>query len=155
MPTSKRNNRILAFSPGKRCLGVCVMENGELVLAGVRTFRGNERETKAMDYVAELIRDVDPGFLVLEERSRVGDTFADRVYRGIERLGKELDVNVCVYSTERVKRSVCGNRKATRYEVACAVAECYGEQRRYLFAKGSEKEKYWRPMFGAVAMAMA
>ena len=154
MPKSKRNNRILAFSPGKRCVGVCVMQNGELMLAGVRTFRGTEKERKALGYVAELVRDVSPGFLVLEERSGVGDTFADKVYREIERLGKESDVKLRIYSAEQVKRSVCGNEKATRYEVACAVAECCGELSRYLFEKGSEKEKYWRPMFGAVAVAM-
>lgn len=130
------------------------MDNGVLTLAGVRTFRGTGKEEKALDCVAELIRDVSPGFLVLEERSRVGDTFADRAYREIGRLGEELDVKVRIYSTERVKRSVCGNEKATRYEVACAVAERHGELRRYLFGKGSEREKYWRPMFGAVALGM-
>ena len=135
-------------------MGVCVMENGELVLTGVRTFRGKEKERNALEYVADLIRDVSPGFWVLEERSRVGDTFTDRVYRGSERLGEESDVKVRVCSTERVKRSVCGNEKATRYEAACAVAERYGELRRYLFEKGSEREKYWRPMFGAVALPM-
>ena len=103
MPTSKRNNRILAFSPGKRCLGVCVTENGELMLTGVRTFRGEEKEEKALDCVAELIRDVSPGFLVLEERVGVGDTFADRVYRGIQGAGKELGVKVRICSAEQVK----------------------------------------------------
>ena len=130
------------------------MENGELVLAGVRTFRGKGKERKAREYVAELIRDVSPGFLVLEERRRVGDTFADRMYLGIQRLGKELDVKVRVSSVKQVKRSMCGNEKATRYEVACAVAERYEELSQYLFEKGSEREKYWRPMFGAVAVAM-
>ena len=154
MSTSKRNNRILAFSPGKRCLGVCVMENGVLMLSGVRTFRGKARERQALDYMADLIRDVSPGFLVLEERSRVGDTFADRAYREIERSGGESGMKMRFYSAERVKRSVCGNEKATRYEVVCVVAERCGELRKYLFEKGSEREKYWRPMFGAVAVAV-
>ena len=130
------------------------MQNGELMLAGVRTFRGTEKERKALGYVAELIRDVSPGFLVLEERVGVGDTFADRVYRGIQGAGKELGVKVRICSAEQVKRSLCGNEKATRYEVACVVAERYGELRGHLFEKGSEREKYWRPMFGAVAVAM-
>ena len=113
------------------------------------------REKKALECVAELIRDVSPGFLVLEERSRVGDTFADRVYRGVRRLGKEPSAQVRIHSAERVKRSLCGSEKATRYEVARVVAERCGELRRRLFEKGSEREKYWRSMFGAVAVAVA
>jgi hypothetical protein len=41
----------------------------EILIAGVKTFRGEGKARQARDYVAMLIRDVDPSVLVLEERT--------------------------------------------------------------------------------------
>lgn len=155
MPKAKRNRRILAISPGKRCLGACVMQDGELVLTGVRMFKGKGDVRRARDCVAELVRDVEPGVLVLGERIGIGNSFSDRLYQAIERLRGRSHAKLHVYPLERVKRFLCGDAKATRYDVICATAERYRELREYLFEKGSEREKYWRPMFGAVALAIA
>jgi hypothetical protein len=49
---------------------------------------------------------------------------------------------------------LCGDEGATWFLVEQAVAEQYGELKRYLCDKGSEQEKYWRGMFEATALGM-
>ncbi len=144
----------MALSPGKRCLGVCVMEDDVLILCGVRTFRGVGKERKASEYVTELIRDVQPRVLVMEKRTGNGESFAEKLYRDVLKIAKKQKIGSRMYSAEKVKQSLCGNEQATRYEVAQAVAEHHSELKQYQFDKGSEKEKYWRPMFLAVALAI-
>jgi hypothetical protein len=78
MPTKLHHNRILALHPAKRSLGVCVMEQRatrkrEILVAGVKTFRGEGKAKQARDYVAGLLRDVEPSVLVMEERYRAGE----------------------------------------------------------------------------------
>ncbi len=121
---------------------------------GVRTFRGKNKEKQASDCVAGLIRDIQPGVLVLEERTGNGKSFAERIYQNIGKMAEKLEIKLQIHSTGHVKRSLCGNKKATRYQVAQAVSERYCELKTYLFEKGSEKEKYWRPVFCAAALAL-
>ena len=59
-----------------------------------------------------------------------------------------------LHSATQIKRSLCGNERATWYQVEQIVAEQYDELERYLCDKDSEREKYWRGMFEAVALGM-
>ena len=59
-----------------------------------------------------------------------------------------------LYSAEHIKASLCGSERATWYQVEQAVAEEYGELKRYLCDRGSERRKYWRGMFEVVALGM-
>ena len=69
------------------------MQRREILVAGVKTFRGEGKTKQARDYVNKLIRDVEPSVLVMQERSgkheqrgshRARETFADKLYRSIE-----------------------------------------------------------------------
>jgi hypothetical protein len=96
-------------------------------------------------------RECRPG----EQRgSRAGNTFADKLYEFIGKAAKRSDVNLRLYSSKHIKRSLCGDERAIWYQVEQAVAEQYGELKGYLCDKNSEREKYWRGMFEAVAMGM-
>jgi hypothetical protein len=184
MPTRNPHNRILALHPAKRSLGICVMERRgtqrqEILVAGVKTFRGEGKAMQARDYVAGLLRDVEPSVLVMEERtgehggqgagerrgrgarrteerriSRPEETFADKLYEFIGKAAKGSNVKLRLYSSRHVKQSLCGDEQATWHQVSQAVAEQYGELRGCLCINGSEKEKYWRGMFEAVALGM-
>ena len=44
------------------------MGKREILVAGIKTFRGEGKAKQARDYVAGLLRDVDPSVLVMEER---------------------------------------------------------------------------------------
>jgi hypothetical protein len=99
----------------------------------------------------------------MEERSgkheqrgshRTGESFADKLYRSIENMAKKGNVQLHLRSARHIKRSLCGDERATWFQVEQAVAEQYGELKGYLCDKGSEREKYWRGMFQAVAMGM-
>jgi hypothetical protein len=45
------------------------MQRREILVAGVKTFRGEGKAEQTRDYVAQLIRDVEPSVLVMEERT--------------------------------------------------------------------------------------
>ena len=139
------------------------MRRREILVAGVKTFRGEGKAKQARDYVAQLIRDVEPSVLVLEERSgkheqrgshRTGETFADKLYRSTENMAQKQDGRLHLYSLRHIKRSLCGDERATWFQVEQVVAEQYGELKGYLCDKGTEREKYWRGMFSAVALGM-
>jgi hypothetical protein len=59
-----------------------------------------------------------------------------------------------LYSARHIKRSLCGHESATWYQVEQVIAEEYDELKGYLCDKDSEREKYWRGMFEAVALGM-
>ena len=139
------------------------MGKRDILVAGVKTFRGEEKAKQARDYVAGLLRDVEPSVLVMEERSgkhgqrgrhRAGERFADKLYRSIESMGKKRNVNLRLHSARQIKRSLCGDERATWLQMSQAVAEEYGELKGHLYSKGSEREEYWRGMFEAVALGM-
>jgi hypothetical protein len=135
----------------------------DILVAGVKTFRGEEKTKQARDYVAGLLRDVKPSVLVMEERSgkhgqrgshRAGDTFADRLYQSIQNMAKKRNARLRLYSARQIKRSLCGDERATWYQVEQVIAEEYGELKGCLCEKGTGQEKYWKGMFQAVAMGM-
>jgi hypothetical protein len=139
------------------------MRRREILVAGVKTFRGEGKAKQARDYVNELIRDVDPSVLVLEERSGkhgqrgshgAGESFADKLHRSIENMAKKRNVKLRLYPATQIKQSLCSDERATWYQIEQVVAEQYGELKGYLCDKGTEQEKYWRAMFKAVALGV-
>jgi hypothetical protein len=74
----------------------------EILVAGVKTFRGEGKAKQARDYVTGLLRDAERSVLVMEERTgkhgqrgshRTGESFADKLYRSIENMAKKPPLN--------------------------------------------------------------
>lgn len=158
-PPSTTKKRILAIDPGTRYLGMALLEGDALVYYGVKRIhhRGSphERLTEGKRVVAELIRDLDPDLLAYEKtfiaknrNTALLNVLADEIVSLAERQGLEV-VGV---APSTVKKRVTGNGRASKREVAEAVAAIYPELRAYLpNGKGSA---FRSNLFDAVAVAL-
>jgi hypothetical protein len=110
------------------------MGKREILVAGIKMLRGEEKTKQARDYVDQLLRDVEPSVLVMEERigehggreagehrgngtCKEGDTFSDKLYEFIGKAVKGSSVQLRLYSSTHIKRSLCGDQSATWYQV--------------------------------------
>jgi Holliday junction resolvasome RuvABC endonuclease subunit len=142
MSRSKAAGLVLAVHPAARGFGWALFE-GEMVPVGwgVASAKGN-KSAECMRRFEKLLNQYRPSALILEnfakETSRRGERIRTlaQTMRG---FANNRDMDVLVYSREEVGTSVCRNTKATRYAVACAVADRLPLLRREL----PRPRKYW------------
>ena len=154
--------RILGIDPGTRYIGFAFLDNDELVHHGVKTIRNKkspgEKSREGRRSVLRLINDFRPDVLVVEKtffannrNSVLLNVFTDE----IRALGKRKGLNVRSLAANSVRKLICGNGAASKDDVARVIASRYPELRPYLTSDRRWKERYYRNMFDAVALAVS
>src|ERR1051326_8969222 len=88
MPKSR--TRVLAIDPGKRAMGVALLENGRIIYHGVKTITSNgspqEKLWEGRKIILRLINDFSPDVMVVEKtffannrNSALLNVFADEI----------------------------------------------------------------------------
>lgn len=156
----KNEPTILALDPGLRDLGYAVLRGRRLITGGVlglRQVSRGERLADARRHVRGWVRIHRPSVVVVEKTYRhpvpwLNDLHRLTLYaRGLARRGH---LGFATYAPQRVRKTVLGNGKATKREVAVIVATRFPALRVYLTQDRRWKEIYWRNMFDAVALAL-
>jgi len=135
----RRWRRILAIDPGTRHMGMAVLEGDRLAYYGVKRIpaRGSphERLTEGKRIVEDMIRDFSPDVLAYEKtfiaKSRSGallNVLADEIVE----LATRWKLKTQGFAPSTIKKRIAGSGRASKREVAQAVAEIYPELRAYL-----------------------
>jgi crossover junction endodeoxyribonuclease RuvC len=156
-----KHTRILAIDPGTREMGVALLQDRELIYHGVKTIKKgltpHEKLKKGRKTVLRLITDFKPDVLVVENTFFVSNknaallnVFADE----IKTIGKRKGLRVVSFAPNTVKKSICGNGRASKAEVARVVISRFPELKVFLTQDRAWKERYHQNMFDAVALGM-
>lgn len=154
--------KILAIDPGTRELGMALLEDEQLIHHAVKRIRKGRspQETlgRGRKLVARFIRDFRPEVLVVEKtffaRNRnvaLLNVFTDE----IQALARRKGLRVVSFAPSTVKKYICGDGRASKTEVARAVAARFPELRVYLSQDRKWKTRFHANMFDAVALGMA
>jgi Holliday junction resolvasome RuvABC endonuclease subunit len=156
----KNEPTILALDPGLRDLGYAVLRGRRLITGGVLGLRQVSREERLADarrHIRSWVRTHRPSVVVVEKTYRhpvpwLNDLHRLTLYaRGLARRGH---LGFATYAPQRVRKTVLGNGKATKREVAAVVTAHFPSLRVYLTQDRKWKEIYWQNMFDAVALAL-
>src|SRR5438128_270449 len=131
---------ILGLDPGTRFLGAVVLRGRDLIAYGVHELRNGDRPYdvigqarrvvfKYIERHAPQVVAIEAPYLIATKRAAVLSTLAQELHA----RSKELGLRVGELSPEDVRRSVTGNPRARKIEVAeVLVAKGFGELRRLL-----------------------
>ena len=142
-------------------MGVTFLENGKLIYYGVKTFNNRRSPHEILNegrkIILRLIRDFKPNILLFEKAffadnrsAALLNTFVDE----IKAIGKRKNLNVLGYAPSTVKKAVCGYGRASKSEVARAIASKYPELTVFLSQDRAWKEEFHQNMFDAIASGM-
>ncbi len=157
-----KNKRILAIDPGTHYIGVAVLDGTKLAYYGVKTLSRQKSPhvilTEGRRVIRNLIDDFKPDILAVEKtffannrNSDLLNIFANEI--GV--IGRRKTLHVRVIAANTVRKTICGNGKATKRQVAEEVARRYPELSPYLSSDRRWKEKFNYNMFDAVALGVA
>jgi len=157
----KKHLRILAIDPGTRLMGVALLDNGQLVYHGVKIIKKgktpHENLKNARRIVARLIADLKPNLLVVEKvffANNRNSSLLKLLAEEIRLLARKRKLKLVGYAPSSVKKFICGNGWADKYQVARVVARRYPELSVYLTQDRAWKERFHQNMFDAVALGM-
>jgi Holliday junction resolvasome RuvABC endonuclease subunit len=166
---SSNQPTILGLDPGTRFMGVVVLREHKLLHYAVRELRNGGRIYdllgQARRVVFEYIERYSPQIVVIEKPYVIDSHRAATLSALVQELherSKELGLCVQQLSPEQVRRAVVGNPRATKWEVAAALAREFPELRKHVPSKPKNpalwlrsKERYWLHAFDALAQAKA
>jgi crossover junction endodeoxyribonuclease RuvC len=165
-----QQSTILGLDPGTRFLGAAVLRGHTLLAYGVHELKNGERPYdvigQARRVVFQYIEQYEPQIVAIEapyliatERGAVLTVLA----RELHERSKELGLDVVELSPEKVRQSVTGSERSTKYEVAQRLAGSeFPELAKLVPQKPkvpalwlTSRDRYWLHMFDAVSLAAA
>lgn len=156
----RRNQVILAIDPGTREFGYAILAGRRLLAHGAVSLRAHARGQR-LEAIRRRIRSLAtthaPSTIVVEKTYRHPVPWLD-LLDGITRCARAIArrrrLGFATYAPQAVRQTVVGNGKATKAEAAIAVAHRLPQLRIYLTQDRRWKERLWRNMFDAVALAL-
>ena len=151
---------ILALDPGLRDLGWAILRGRRLVAGGVlglRLLPKPNRLAEARRHVRGWVRTHRPAVIVLEKTYRHPLPWLDDLHRltlYARGLARRRHLGFATYAPQQVRKTVLGNGRGTKREVAAVVAARFPALRVYLTQDRKWKELYWLNLFDAVALAL-
>lgn len=161
MQENKITTPILAIHPGRRKMGVAVLEGDELLFWGVTGFR--EKEVRELldgikKRVQSLIQIYQPGMLAVERphATRLKASPAlEMIVERISAVAVDSSLYFCLYDALTIRRFLCGQERATRRQMIERIVTRYPHLARYAAPGVSRwQESYWQAMFAAVGVGM-
>jgi len=160
--TKKQHQRILAIDPGTRHIGIAVLQGSDLVYHGVlsmpyrRSPAAVRRNIRVL--LRQLLSDFRPTALAMEANAIGSSRAMSRLHVVVSearRVGLREHLEVVTRTANTLKKLVTGNGRASKEEVARAVARRYPELKAYLRQTAQWRARYHWNMFDAVALGMA
>ena len=165
-----KHKTILGIDPGSKEMGLVVLRGGDLLAYGVRTLRNGSRPHDVIGQAKRIllaaIEKYAPQVVAIEEPLLLPTKRAALMSVIVQELrgrSQELGLEVVELSPEAIRARVVGNPRATKIDVAEALALDGFPQLRPLIPRRPSrpalglrpKDKYWLHMFDALALARA
>ncbi len=152
--------RVLAIDPTPNGFGFAVMEGVDsLIDWGVRIAGQDDKNSRCLVLVSELIEIYRPDYLILEELRKGRSPRSQRVHELIELIANrasERDVKVRRFAKSQIRRTFSDSGRATKEQIAARTAERLPELRprlpRHRFPWMSEN--YSMAVFDAAALGL-
>ncbi len=152
---------ILAIRPGRREMGIAILEGEELRLWGVTRFRERRLEDLLPAVERRLVRLIhiyQPVVLAVEmptpQRLKTSPGLGVVTAR-ISTVAVVSGLHFRICDPVSVRERLCGSAKATRGAIAGRIVEQYPHLARYRTCSSQWQTLYWMPMFAAVAVGLA
>jgi len=160
---------ILGIDPGTHFMGVAVIRGRNVLHYAVRTLRNGRKPYdligQARGYVLAAIRDFRPDLVTIEEPlliPRKRAALVSAIAQELHERARELGIRVVEIAPRKVRDIIVGNPRASKIDVALALAEHLKElrplvPRRPLRAAlgPSPHDRYWLHVFDAAAVALS
>ena len=159
MEENKNTTQVLALRPGRREIGVAVLEADELLFWGVAGFRESDAQAllKTVEKrIQDLVLTYQPEVLAIEQPSKVRlrmSPMLGMITGRVSTIAVEAGLRFLALDALVVREKLCGSSKATRARMAERIVELYPHLGRYCRCSSQLQEDYWRPMFSAVGVA--
>jgi len=156
----KTPKTILALDPGLRELGYAVLAGHRLAASGVVNLREAPRHRRpglARGHVRRWVAVHRPSAIVVEKTHPHSLPWLDRLHRltlAVRHIARRRRAEFALYAPQTVRKSLVGNGRAKKPEVAIAVAHRFPQLRVHLTQDRRWKERFWQNMFDAVALAI-
>ena len=158
---SKNKPKILAIDPGTREMGVAFLDGDKLIYHGVKVIpndkSANERLKEGKEIIIRLINDFKPDILVVEKSFFANNRSASLLHvfiNEIRAIGNKKGLKVVSYATSTIRKSVCGNGRASKKELSKVIVSKYPNLKVYLSQDRAWKELYHQNMFDAIALGL-
>ena len=160
MQKNEIQKTILAVRPGRREMGVAVLEGDDLLFWGVAGFRSvseeglryavrRKLESLILIYQPQVIASEKPSHIRLKASQMLGDVAAQ-----VSIVALEMSLEHCIVDPKNVRLRLCGSRKTSRRAMAEYVISLYPHLGRYHRCMSRWQQSYWMPMFTAVAVGL-
>ncbi len=157
----KKEEKIIAIDPGTRYQGIAVFQGKEIIFSSVKILYGKgplrKRLKEAGKVFSSLIEDYAPDILVIERPSLFWteqSKFLGAIIDEIKRLARKERIRVYEFSALAVRKTICGDDRATKKDVAKLVSSIYPELKNRLNQDQRSRELYWGHMFDAVGLGV-
>jgi Holliday junction resolvasome RuvABC endonuclease subunit len=157
---SSKEMRVLGIAPSSRGFGFAVLEGDNLVEWGVRTAKGEGKNSKLLAKVSDLITMCQPEAMILEDisapvrrASRIRDLHAE-----IIEAARAERIKFVILPRRKVREAIVSDESATKQDVAEMLAKRFPNE---LGMHLPRKRKPWMSenhqmaMFDAVALVFA
>jgi crossover junction endodeoxyribonuclease RuvC len=158
---SKNKPKILAIDPGTRYMGVAFLDGEKLIYHGVKVILNdkspNEKLKEGKEIIIRLIDDFKPDILVVEKSFFANNRTASLLHVFINEIiaiGNKKGLKVVNYATSTVRKSVCGNGRASKKELSKVIVSKYPNLKVYMSQDRAWKELYHQNMFDAIALGL-
>lgn len=142
-------------------MGVAVLEQTRLIHQGVQRLGAMGPPSLRLDEVRQavssLIREFRPDVVAIERPFFAPDNNAallNLIADEIRVLAMRHRIEVRSSAPSTIRKHLCGDGRATKREVALAVASRFPELRKYLRSRSSWWRRYYGNMFDAVAVGI-
>jgi len=151
---------ILALRPGRREMGIAVLEGRDLVFWGTFGFRAHSGQrllTAVEGRLQDLVHTYQPAVLAIEDPTSAR-LAASPMLRAItdqtRRIAKGKGCPFRAFRPDAIRKQLCGSTKATRVQMVDYIVNQYPHLARYRKESSRWQKEYWTPMFTAVAVAL-
>ena len=160
MPGGEITTQILALRPGRREMGVAMLEGDELVFWGVTGFRKHQAHTLGPAIarrVWHLLEVYEPEVLAMEAptalRLRMSPLLGV-VVRQLEKFAQDAGIRFLAVRPTVVRQRLCGSPQATHVQLTAQLVARYPHLGRYQQNASRLQVEYWKPMFTAVGVGV-
>jgi Holliday junction resolvasome RuvABC endonuclease subunit len=156
-----KHKKILAIDPGMKFMGIAFFEGDKLIYHGVKVIANdkspNARLKEGRKIVLRLINDFRPDILVVERSFFFNNKTASLLHvfiNEIRAIGMRKGHRVLSYATSTVRKSICGNGRASKKTQSEVIVSKYPELKVYLSQNRIWKDRYHQNMFDAIALGL-
>lgn len=160
---------ILGIDPGTRYMGMVVLQGRTLLRYGVHQLRNGERPHDVIGQAKRIVLGYvarhNPGIVAIEEPLAIATprgAILQVIAQELHERSKELGIGIREIAPREVRKRIVGNERATKIEVAEAMALRFPELRPLIPVRPKRsalglrpKDKYWLHMFDALAVSVA